>query len=98
MSKVVVVYHSGYGHTGALAEAVAKGARSVADVNVSLLPVADVETRQSELEAADAIIFGTPTYMGGPSAEFAKFMECSSNHWMPRASQTKLAPAFTTSP
>jgi NAD(P)H dehydrogenase (quinone) len=97
MSKVVVVYHSGYGHTGALAEAVAKGARSVADVNVSLLPVAEVETRQSELEAADAIIFGTPTYMGGPSAEFAKFMEWSSKHWMARAWQNKLAAGFTNS-
>ncbi len=97
MSKVVVVYHSGYGHTGALAEAVAKGARSVADVTVTLLPVAEVETRQSELEAADAIIFGTPTYMGGPSAEFTKFKEWSSKHWMARAWQNKLAAGFTNS-
>ncbi len=40
---------------------------------MSLIPVAEAETREAELDAADAIIFGSPTYMGGVSAEFAKF-------------------------
>ena len=31
MSTIAIVYHSGYGHTKALAEAVAKGAASVAN-------------------------------------------------------------------
>ena len=66
MSNVVVVYHSGYGHTGALAEAVAKGARSVAGTNVLLLPVAEAEARESELEAADSFMSGriTPQLIG----------------------------------
>ena len=29
MSKVAIVYHSGFGHTQALAEAIAKGAKAV---------------------------------------------------------------------
>jgi multimeric flavodoxin WrbA len=97
MSNIVVVYHSGYGHTGALAEAVAKGAESVPGANVALVPVAEVAARESELDAADAIIFGSPTYMGGPSSEFAKFMEWSSKRWMARAWQDKLAAGFTNS-
>ena len=45
MSKVAIVYHSGYGHTQALAEAVAKGAQSVPGIVVSLVPVAEVEAK-----------------------------------------------------
>ena len=63
MSKqIVVVYFSGYGHTRRMAEAVAQGA------GASLLAV-DQEGNLPEggweqLAAADAIIFGAPTYMG----------------------------------
>ena len=97
MSKVAIVYHSGFGHTQALAEAVAKGAKAVPGATVSLVPVAEAEARAAELDAADAIIFGSPTYMGGVSADFAKFMEWSSKHWMARAWQNKLAAGFTNS-
>ena len=38
MSTVAIVYHSGYGHTQALAEAVAKGAQAVPGVKASLVP------------------------------------------------------------
>ncbi len=64
MSTIAIVYHSGYGHTKALAEAVAKGAQAVAGAKAALVPVAEAEARQAELDGADAIIFGSPTYMG----------------------------------
>lgn len=65
MPQIVVVYHSGYGHTQRVAQQVAEGA------NAQLLAI-DAEGNLPEggwetLNAADAIIFGTPTYMGGPS-------------------------------
>jgi NAD(P)H dehydrogenase (quinone) len=97
MSKIAVVYHSGYGHTQAVAEAVAKGAESVAGVTVTLISVADAEAREAELDGADAIIFGSPTYMGGVSAEFARFKDWTSKRWMTRAWQDKLAAGFTVS-
>jgi multimeric flavodoxin WrbA len=97
MSKIAVVYHSGYGHTKAVAEAVAKGAGSVPGVTVNLIPVADVEAREAELDAADAIIFGSPTYMGGVSAEFARFKDWTAKRWMARTWQDKLAAGFTVS-
>ena len=97
MSKIAVVYHSGYGHTQAVAEAVAKGAESVAGVTVTLISVADAEAREAELDGADAIIFGSPTYMGGVSADFARFKDWTSKRWMTRAWQDKLAAGFTVS-
>lgn len=97
MSKVAIVYHSGFGHTQALAEAVAAGARAVAGTAVSLIPVAEVEARAAELDAADAIIFGSPTYMGGLSAEFARFKDWTSSRWMQGAWRNKLAAGFTVS-
>ena len=72
MSKTVVVYHSGYGHTQRVAQFVAEGAKA------QLIAI-DAEGNLSEadwtaINAADAIIFGTPTYMGGVSAPFKTFM------------------------
>ncbi|HKV14143.1 MAG TPA: NAD(P)H-dependent oxidoreductase [Reyranella sp.] len=95
MSNVAIVYHSGYGHTKALAEAVAAGAGEVPDTRVSLVPVNEAEAREAELDAADAIIFGSPTYMGGVSAEFARFKDWTSKRWVNRAWQDKLAAGFT---
>src|SRR4051812_44003845 len=97
MSTIAIVYHSGFGHTQALAEAVAKGAEAVPNTRVSLIPVAEAEARQAELDGADAIIFGSPTYMGGVSADFAKFKDWTSRKWMARAWQDKLAAGFTVS-
>ena len=97
MSTIAIVYHSGFGHTQALAEAVAKGAETVPNTKVSLIPVAEAEARQAELDGADAIIFGSPTYMGGVSAEFAKFKDWTSKRWMDGAWRNKLAAGFTAS-
>ncbi len=97
MTNVAIVFHSGFGHTKALAEAVAKGAELVSGVKANLVPVGEAEAREAELDAADAIIFGSPTYMGGVSAEFAKFKDWTSKRWMARAWQDKIAAGFTTS-
>ena len=97
MANIAVVYHSGYGHTQAVADAVAAGAQAVAGVKATLIPVGEAEGREAELDAADAIIFGSPTYMGGVSADFAKFKDWTSKKWMARSWQDKLAAGFTVS-
>jgi len=94
MSKVVV-YHSGYGHTQRVAQQVADGA------GAELLAI-DAEGNLPEggwdkLNAADAIIFGTPTYMGGPSWQFKKFADTSSKIWYSRGWQDKVFGGFTNS-
>lgn len=97
MTTVAIVYHSGFGHTQALAEAVASGVRGVLGAKASLIPVSEAESRASELDAADAIVFGSPTYMGGVSAEFAKFKDWTSRRWMDGTWRNKLASGFTVS-
>ncbi|MBI3564758.1 MAG: flavodoxin family protein [Elusimicrobia bacterium] len=93
--NTVIVYHSGYGHTKAVAEAVAKGAAAFPGAAAVLMSAADPDW--DALAAADAIVFGTPTYMGSPSAVFKKFMEDSSKAWMERRWKDKVAAGFTIS-
>ena len=95
MNKTVVVYHSGYGHTHRVAEYVAEGAggEALAIDAEGNLP----EGGWEKLAAADAIIFGTPTYMGGPSWQFKKFADASSKAWFTRAWQDKVFGGFTNS-
>lgn len=95
MTQVVVVYHSGYGHTRRVAQQVAEGAAA------ELLAI-DAEGNLPEggwekLAAADAIIFGSPTYMGGASWQFKKFADASSKAWYGRAWQDKVFGGFTNS-
>lgn len=95
MTQIVVVYHSGYGHTRRVAEYVAEGAKA------ELLAI-DAEGNLPEggwekLAAADAIVFGSPTYMGGASWQFKKFADASSKPWFGRAWQDKVFGGFTNS-
>lgn len=95
MSKVAVVYHSGYGHTAEVAKAVARGAAGIAGINAQLISVTDIDKHWHDLDAADAIIFGTPTYMGGVSAPFKAFMDASSKAWLTQTWKDKIAAGFT---
>ena len=95
MSKIVIVYHSGYGHTKRVAEYVSEGAGG------ELLAI-DAEGNLPDggwekLAAADAILFGTPTYMGGPSWQFKKFADASSKVWFGSGWKDKVFGGFTNS-
>jgi NAD(P)H dehydrogenase (quinone) len=95
MSKTAVVYHSGYGHTQRVAQAVADGAQAAliaidADGNVS-------DADWAVIDAADAIIFGSPTYMGMASWQFKKFADATSKRWYTSAWKDKVAGGFTVS-
>ena len=97
MSRIAIVFHSGYGHTKVLAERVKAGAEQVAGTQAQLIPVEEAESRWADLEAADAIVFGSPTYMGNVSGPFKVFMDASSKSWLERKWQDKLAAGFTIS-
>ncbi len=97
MSSVAIVYHSGYGHTKAVAEAVNKGVASVAGTTAYLISVTDIEGQWQTLAKADAIIFGSPTYMGSASAPMKAFMDASSKVWFTQGWKDKLAAGFTVS-
>jgi NAD(P)H dehydrogenase (quinone) len=98
--KVAVVYHSGYGHTGVLAAKVAQGVTD-AGADAVLLPIdsagQDFGPILQAVESADAIVFGSPTYMGDVSAAFKAFAEASSKAFAAGAWKDKLAAGFTVS-
>lgn len=62
---IAVIYHSGYGHTARQAEAVRAGIERVDGTQCLLLTVEEAPARWNDLISAEAIIFGTPTYVGG---------------------------------
>ena len=96
MTTVAIVYHSATGRTRALAEAVVRGAREVDGTTVHLLSVEDGAQRSGPiLAAADAIVFGCPTYMGSASAAFKAFMDATSAIWALQGWRDKLAAGFT---
>ncbi|MEU7134850.1 flavodoxin family protein [Streptomyces sp. NPDC046261] len=94
---VAIAYHSGFGHTAVLAEAVREGAADTG-ATVHLVKVDEITEEQwALLDAADAIVFGSPTYMGTASGAFHVFAEATSKRWATRAWQDKLAAGFTNS-
>ena len=95
MAKTVVVYHSGYGHTQRMAQAVADGASAelvAIDAEGNL-----TEAQWASLAAADAIIMGSPTYMGSVSWQFKKFADASSKPWFSQQWKDKVFAGFTNS-
>jgi len=95
MTQIAVLYHSGYGHTQRVAQYVAEGAGADliaidADGNIS-------DADWAALDAADAIIFGSPTYMGMASWQFKKIADASSKRWFSSAWKDKIAAGFTIS-
>ena len=105
-AKAAIVYFSGSGHTQKMAEDVAKGAGAVSGVKVNLIGLRGEDVTGGrwkndavlvELDASDVIIFGTPTYMGGPAAQFKAFADTTSERWFKRAWVNKLAAGFTVS-
>jgi multimeric flavodoxin WrbA len=96
---VAVAYHSGYGHTARQAAAVAHGAGEVPGVAAALHDISDLTPELwAALDRADAIIFGSPTYMAGPSAAFRAFAEATSEAWADNLRwKDKIAAGFTNS-
>ncbi|MCK6405333.1 MAG: NAD(P)H-dependent oxidoreductase [Rhodocyclaceae bacterium] len=98
MTRIAIAYHSGYGHTQRQAEAVRAGAAAIAGVEATLHAVDALDEAQwAALDAADAIVFGAPTYMGSASAKFKAFMDESSKRWFSQVWKDKVAAGFTTS-
>jgi NAD(P)H dehydrogenase (quinone) len=97
MTQVAVVYHSGYGHTAEQAKAVVRGAVKVAGTEAVLYTAQEAEAHLDKLASADAIIFGSPTYMGSASAPMKSFMDASSKVWFTRDWKDKIAAGFTNS-
>ena len=103
---VSIITHSGSGHTSEMAKAVARGALSVDGVTVLEHQIRGEDIKDgrwhhegilADLDASDAIIMGSPTYMGGVSSQLKSFMDATSPRYLERKWTDKLAAAFTVS-
>ncbi|MGG6268454.1 flavodoxin family protein [Leptolyngbya sp. AN03gr2] len=104
MTKVSIVYFSGTGHTHLMAEAIAAGVQRVEGATAELIRIVGsdiVEGRYQnqevldKLSASDAIVFGSPTYMGGIAAQFKAFIDAASSVWFVQGWKDKIAGGFT---
>lgn len=95
--KICIAVHSGFGHTARLADAVAAGARATG-AHVQTIPVETITDEQWQaLDTADAIIFGSATYMGNVAAAFQAFAEQTGRRCIEGTWRDKVAAGFTNS-
>ena len=104
MAIVAVVFHSASGTTEKLANSIISGAVSLSGVDVLKVEILGsdiVEGRYQNqktldsLDNVDAIIFGSPTYMGSASAQFKAFADATGDKWSEKTWTDKIAGGFT---
>ncbi len=90
-NPIALPYFTGSGHTRRLAEAVAGGLENARLIDIEHISDDD----WSALDAAPAILFGTPTYMGSSAARYDQFLEDASDRWPDQLWADKIAGGFT---
>ncbi|WP_373958743.1 flavodoxin family protein [Vibrio gigantis] len=103
--KIGIVFFSKCGATKQVAELITEGINSQMPSSALLIEVLspeiiegryDNDDKLKALDTCDAIVFGAPTYMGSPAAQFKSFMDASSDTYGKKAWRNKLAAGFTT--
>lgn len=90
-ASICIPYFTGSGHTARLAQHIATGCGAARLIDVENITAADWDA----LDAAPAILFGAPTYMGSTAARYDTFLEEASGRWIHLAWADKIAGAFT---
>ncbi len=72
MVKLAIIYGTGFGNTGIMAKAIEEGARS-AGIEVAIKKVE--EASPADVEKADAIAIGSPTYKGAAMPTVIKYVQ-----------------------
>ena len=94
--SMAVVYHSNYGHTKRVAEAIVTGARQqLPAAQAKAVDVHDVDWEF--LDQADLLVFGSAVYMGNVPAGFKTFMDETSKRWYHRKWEGEWAAGFANS-
>ncbi|MCX8008728.1 MAG: flavodoxin family protein [Patescibacteria group bacterium] len=106
MKQSVVVYHSTFNQTKQVAEAIAQGLATKTKVVIHPINVSQIDQTKgqwndekifADLDGADVIVFGSPTYMGNVSGIFKLFLDACGSRWPTMAWKDKIAGGFTTS-
>ncbi|MDQ6967743.1 MAG: NAD(P)H-dependent oxidoreductase [Mariprofundaceae bacterium] len=93
--RILIAYHSDYGSTEKMAQAISAGASaSQTDCKVTVKQAAD--TSLNDLEKADVILFGTPVHMGSMAWPMKKLVDETSKLWMENTLEGKVGGVFAT--
>ncbi len=104
MAKVGIVFFTKTDVTGSLAKAIQEGVSNVDGAIAKPIPINGSEILEgryrnedalSSLAECDAIVFGSPTYMGGASAQFKAFADATGEIWSRQEWSDKIAAGFT---
>lgn len=103
MAAIAIVYFSSQGHTHLMAEALAGGVDAAGGIPHLLRITGDQitdgrwqdDSMLATLNAADGIVFGSPTYMGGIAGQFKCFIDAASATWFQQGWKDKIAGGFT---
>ncbi|GLX84504.1 flavodoxin [Thalassotalea loyana] len=104
MLKVAIIFHSVTGTTNSLAQAIKSGVESQKDTEALLIEIKgeDIiegrfrnESILESLSSVNAVIFGSPTYMGCVSAQFKAFADATGELWEQQSWANKVAAGFT---
>ena len=102
MPQIAVIYFSATNITARLADAACEGAGELIHVVSHRIRGQEIVDGRFRCEPAlklvddsDAVIFGSPTFMGGPAAEFKAFADASSDRWGEARWKHKIAAGFT---
>lgn len=103
MATVAIVYFSGAEHTHLMAESLADGVKA-AGATAQLLRIKGEQIKDGRWQddgireailAADAIVFGSPTYMGGVAAQLKACIDGLGDVWFQQGLKDKVAGGFT---
>jgi len=92
---VLIAYHSDYGNTKKMAEAIAAGMRVVQPDVCIRLQMAEIVSLE-DLLAADVIVFGTPVHMGAMAWQLKQLIDRAAKLWMEGALEGKIGGVFAT--
>ena len=104
MPRIAIVYYSKSDITAQLAKALVSGINQEQGVTILEYRIDGREIIEGrfdnsalfeQLKSCNAIIFGSPTYMGGVSAQFKAFADASSEHWQLQEWSDKISAGFT---
>jgi NAD(P)H dehydrogenase (quinone) len=107
MIKIAIVYSSGHGHTRTVAEHIKQGVEAFTEAKTDLIEITFKQIGEDgrwkdddimrRLADADAIVFGSPTYMGSAHGLFKLFLEAGFTPWLDQVWKDKIAAGFTNS-
>jgi len=91
--QILIAYHSDYGATEKMAQAIAAGAR-VANPAAETTCKQASDTTLEDLKGADVIFLGTPVHMGAMAWQMKQLIDQGAKLWMEGALEGKVGGVF----